>query len=108
MDAYPERLGAESGPLFRSINRRKDGYTERRPHRREALAMVKRRRRAAGLGVKYTNHTFGATGITACLKNGGLLEHAQTMAAHSSPNTTRLSDRNKDEVTLDEVERIIL
>jgi len=108
MDAYLASLGAENGPLFRSINRKKDGFTERRLHRREALAMVKRRCRAAGLGPKYTNHTFRATGITAYLKNGGLLEHAQTMAAHSSPSTTRLYDRNKDEVTLDEVERIIL
>lgn len=108
MDAYLARLGAGEGPLFRSINRQKGGFTERRLDRREALAMVKRRCRAAGLGSKYTNHTFRATGITAYLKNGGLLEHAQTMAAHSSPSTTRLYDRNKDEVTLDEVERIIL
>lgn len=108
MDAYLARLGAESGPLFRSINRKKDGYTERRLHRREALAMVKRRCKAAGLGEQYSNHTFRATGITAYLKNGGLLEHAQRMAAHSSPSTTRLYDRNNEEVTLDEVERIIL
>jgi len=113
MDAYLARLGEREGPLFRSINRNRDGYTERRLDRREALAMVKRRTRAAGLSSKdgknnFSNHTFRATGITAYLKNGGLLEHAQTMAAHSSPTTTRLYDHNKDEVTLDEVERIIL
>jgi len=30
------------------------------------------------------------------------------MAAHESPRTTKLYDRTKDEVTLDEVERIML
>jgi hypothetical protein len=40
--------------------------------------------------------------------NGGKLEHAQHMAAHESSRTTGLYDRRKDEVTLDEVERIIL
>lgn len=36
------------------------------------------------------NHTFRATGITAYLSNGGTLEHAQSMAAHESPRTTKL------------------
>lgn len=30
------------------------------------------------------------------------------MAAHESPRTTKLYDRTQDEVTLDEVERIML
>ena len=30
------------------------------------------------------------------------------MAAHASPRTTKLHDRTQDEVTLDEVERIML
>jgi integrase/recombinase XerD len=34
------------------------------------------------------------------------LEHAQQMAAHSDPETTRLYDRRSDKVSLDEVERI--
>jgi hypothetical protein len=34
------------------------------------------------------------------------LEHAQQMAAHADPKTTRLYDRRSDEVSLDEVERI--
>ena len=108
MDAYLEALGAEEGPLFRSINRQKNGYTERRLDRREALAMVKRRCKAAGLGDRFNNHTFRATGITAYLKNKGQLEHAQFMAGHASPRTTKLYDRRKQEATLDEVERIIL
>lgn len=108
LDAYRKALGAETGPLFRTITRSRDGFTERRLDRREALAMVKRRCRAAGLGDRFTNHTFRATGITAYLKNGGQLEHAQTMAAHASPRTTKLYDRRNQEASLDEVERIIL
>jgi integrase len=53
-------------------------------------------------------HTFRATGITAYLENGGSLENAQAMAAHESPRTTKLYDRTGDEITLDEVERIVI
>ena len=45
-------------------------------------------------------------GITAYLQNGGTLEHAQQIAAHQSPRTTKLYDRTKDQISLDEVERI--
>jgi hypothetical protein len=38
----------------------------------------------------------------------GRLEHAQQMAGHESPRTTKLYDRTKDEITLSEVERIRL
>jgi integrase len=53
-------------------------------------------------------HTFRATGITVYLLNGGLLEYAQQMAAHESARTTKLYDRRNDQVTLDQVERIVL
>ena len=49
-----------------------------------------------------------ATGVTVYLENGGRLEHAQRMAAHESPRTTKLYDRTKDEITIGEVERIQL
>ena len=53
-------------------------------------------------------HTFRATGITAYLANGGALAHAQEMAAHESPRTTKLYDRTKERLIQDEVERIRL
>ena len=53
-------------------------------------------------------HTFRATGITAYLASGDALEHAQEMAAHESLRTTKLSDRTKERLTRDEVERIRL
>jgi len=42
------------------------------------------------------------------LSNGGTLENAQNMAAHESPRTTKLYDRTGDEITLDEVEKIMI
>ena len=45
--------------------------------------------------------------ITLYLQRGGTLEHAQKIAGHADPRTTRLSDRTGDTVSLDEVERIV-
>jgi site-specific recombinase XerD len=73
---------------------------------REALAMVKRRSAAAGIGRHICNHSFRATGITNFLQNGGSLENAQAIAAHESPRTTKLYDRTRDEISLDEIERV--
>ena len=66
--------------------------------------MIKRRASAAGLPASTCCHTFRATGITAYLSNGGTLEHAQQIAGHASPRTTKLYDRTADTVTLDEIE----
>jgi hypothetical protein len=38
----------------------------------------------------------------------GALEHAQQIANHESPKTTKLYDRTSDQITLDEVERIVI
>jgi integrase len=70
--------------------------------------MIQRRARHAGIKTRIGNHTFRATGITAYLKNSGKLEHAQAMANHSSPRTTKLYDRRDEEISLDEVERIAI
>jgi len=44
--------------------------------------------------------------ITAYLKNGGTPEKAAQMANHASRHTTQLYDRRREELSLDEVERI--
>ena len=77
-------------------------------HRVDAYRMIRRRTADAGFKVKLGCHTFRATGLTAYLEAGGTLEHAQAMAAHESPRTTKLYDRTGDEITLDEVERITI
>jgi site-specific recombinase XerD len=74
----------------------------------DAWRMMRRRAVAAGIMEPIGNHTFRATGITAYLSNGGALEHAQEMAGHESPRTTKLYDRTKERLTQDEVERIRL
>jgi integrase/recombinase XerD len=110
VDAYVRGAGImlnKSDPLFRSVNRRKE-LTERRIDRREVLAMVKRRARAAGIPDRIGCHTWRATGITSYLLGGGTLERAQQIAAHSSAKTTKLYDRRNDEITLDEIERIVI
>ena len=74
----------------------------------DAWRMIRRRAAAAGIAEAIGCHTFRATGITAYFANGGALEHAQEMAAHESPRTTKLYDRTKERLTQDEVERIRL
>jgi integrase len=74
----------------------------------DAWRMIRRRALAVGIHAPIGNHSFRETGITAYLSNGGALEHAQEMAAHESPRTTKLYDRTKGRLTQDEVERIRL
>ncbi|MCL5271434.1 MAG: hypothetical protein M1457_12985 [bacterium] len=66
--------------------------------------MIKRRVRDAGLTDRGC-HTSRATGITAYLEADGTLEHAQAIAAHESPRTTKLYDRTSDQIILNEIER---
>jgi integrase/recombinase XerD len=53
-------------------------------------------------------HTFRATGITTYLQNGGTIKHAQQIANHESPRTTKRYDRTDDVISLDEIERILI
>lgn len=111
LHAYLEAAGISGdrrGPLFRAAAGRTGRLTARPLLARNALDLVRRRARAAGIGTAVSNHTFRATGITAYLENGGTLERAQAIAAHESPRTTKLYDRTADTLTLDEIERIIL
>ena len=97
------------GFLFRTSPRHNATVlTEQPMDQADAWRMIRRRAVAAGIMAPIGNHTFRATGITAYLGNGGVLEHAQSMAAHESPRTTKLYDRTKDRLTQDEVERIRL
>jgi site-specific recombinase XerD len=98
--------GEPDGFLFRTTGR-KTGVAGPM-WQQDAYRMIQRQVRIAGLGTRAGNHTFRATGITAYLKNNGLLEHAQTIANHASPRTTKLYDRRSDEISLDEVEKIAI
>ncbi|MEG3162949.1 tyrosine-type recombinase/integrase [Sphingomonas sp. LB2R24] len=96
------------GPLFRTIGRGTGRLSETPLPQANAFQMVRRRAAAAGIQTAIGNHSFRATGITAYLKNGGTLEKAAVMANHASTRTTQLYDRRHDDVTLDEVERVLI
>ena len=109
LHAYLEGVGIDQdskGPLFRTIGRG-TGRLSRTPlPQANAYLMVQRRTLAAGIDTRIGNHSFGATGITAYLKNRGTLENAAAMANHASIRTTQLYDRRRDDISLDEVEQI--
>jgi site-specific recombinase XerD len=95
------------GYLFRTSRGHAAAKLSARPmNQSDAWRMVRRRALAVGIHAPICNHSFRATGITAYLANGGTLEHAQAMAAHESPRTTKLYDRTGDRLTQAEVERI--
>jgi integrase len=111
LDAYLEAAGIagdRKGPLFRSAAGRTGRLTARSMTRGDVYRMIGRRAAAAGVATRVGCHSWRARGITAYLENGGLLEHAQQMAAHASARTTKLYDRRGDAISLDEVERIVL
>lgn len=110
LDAYLKASGSEQdkkAPLFRTIDR-SGRITANGLTRNDALRMIKRRVRTAGLPMTICCHSFRATGITAYLENGGTIENAQAIAAHESPRTTKLYDRTSDDLTLDEIEKIVI
>ena len=96
------------GPLFRTIARGTRRLSDTPLPQANAFQMVRRRAHAAGIATTIGNHSFRATGITACLQNGGTLERAAVMANHASTRTTQLYDRRHDDMTLDEVERVLI
>ena len=111
LTAYLDGCGLRDDPkgiLFRTIGRGTGQLTESPLPQANAYAMIRRRARAAGIETQVGNHTFRATGITAYLKNGGTPERAAAMANHASTRTTQLYDRRSDEVSLDEVERVVI
>jgi site-specific recombinase XerD len=110
LDEYLAAAGIRDdadGPLFRTAGHKTKGPRSAPPMwQQDVYRMIQRRAKAAGIETRIGNHTFRATGITAYLKNGGTLEHAQQIANHASPRTTKLYDRRSDEISLDEVEKI--
>lgn len=112
IDAYLDAAGVREdrkGPLFRCVDERSHRDLRAMSMSRLLVWKVeKRRAKAAALPPEVCCHIFRATGITTYLKNGGTLEKAQYMAGHESARTTGLYDRRDEEVSLDEVERIVI
>lgn len=111
LHAYLDGTGIAAdgdGPLFRTIRRGTAELSRTALPGANAYAMVRRRAKAAGIAMQIGNHTFRATGITAYLQNGGTLERAAAIANHASTRTTQLYDRGSNEVSLNEIERILI
>jgi site-specific recombinase XerD len=111
LDEYIEAAGIadeKSKPLFRTTRGNSRELTTRAMSRFDAYKMIQRRAEDAGILSKIACHTFRATGITEYMRNGGTIEHAQQIAAHESPRTTKLYDRTSDAISLDEIERIVI
>lgn len=111
VDEYIAYAGIENDkhlPLFRALERSSQMTLSERPvSDKRAWAMVKRRCAKAGLSSRITNHSFRGTGITTFMLNGGSLENAAKIAGHVSTSTTQLYDRTRDNISLDEIERIL-
>ena len=103
------RIAADkTSPLFRSAAGRTRQLTDRSMDPNDALRMIKRRAKIIGLSDTICCHTFRATGISAFLENGGSIEKAKAIANHEGPKTTKLSSATGDQITLEDVERIII
>ncbi len=100
--------GDAKGFLFRTAAGRSGQLTEAPMTQADVYRMIGRRAKLAGIATKIGCHSFRATGITEYLRNGGKLEIAQAMANHESARTTGLYDRRNDQLSLDEVERILI
>ena len=111
LHAYIDGAGLASDPkalLFQTYSRATGQLTGNPLPQANAYMMIQRRSKSGEIATKIGNHTFRAMRVTAYLKNGGTLENAALMANHASTRTTQLYDRRAEEVTLDEVERILV
>lgn len=111
LEGYLDGAGIDAdkkGFLFRSSRGRGGELSNLPMARQDVYRMIGRRAEAAGIRTRISCHSFRATGITEYLRNGGKLEVAQQMANHESARTTGLYDRRNDQVSLDEVERILI
>jgi len=113
LDEYLEAGGFgddRKGPLFRTSGqgRQQDSLLRKAMTRQTAIKMIKRRALNADLPVEISNHSFRGTGITEYLRNGGDLETAARIAGHESTRTTQLYNRVNEELSLDEIERILI
>lgn len=111
LEVYIEEAGISTsakGYLFRTARGRSNRLSDKPMHQADVYRMVSRRAEAVEVRTQICCHSFRATGITEYLRNGGKLEVAQQMANHESARTTGLYDRRNDQISLDEVERILI
>ena len=95
-----------SAPLFPAFGKNKKTPELRHMDRTSVWKLVQARVRASGLEKRVCCHSFRATGITEYMSAGGSLDIAQRIAGHSQLSTTKIYDRSRDRLTMDEIEKI--
>ena len=68
--------------------------------------MIERCAQTVELPAEICAHSFRGTRITGYLRNGGDLEIAARIAGHGSTRTTQLYNLLREEISLEEFERI--
>jgi hypothetical protein len=76
------------------------------PAQANAHATIVRHAATAGIATEPSTHNFRATGIKAYFSNGGALKKAAPMTNHASTRIAQLYERRREQLSLDEVERI--
>jgi integrase len=95
----------KKGPLFRSMGKG-DRLGERRMSLFDVLHMIKRRAEAARPAPLHLLSHFGPPACHLSTERGHALKRPQTIANHESPRTTKIYDRTREELPLEEVETI--
>ena len=113
LHAYIDGAGLAHDPkalLFQSYSRATGQLAGNPLPQANAYAMIQRRRAGVrGITTNVGNHTFRATGVTAYLKNGGTLEKRRANGEPCHARARRsFTTGAPEEVTLDEVERILV
>ncbi len=88
LKAYLEASGRADQPkrpLFPTLGRSSEQLTDKPLSRRNALDMVKRRARQAGVKTTICNHSFRGTGITTYLENGGAADSRSVRCSRGTP-----------------------
>ncbi len=96
----------KAAPLFRSADGRSATLSDRALNAIRMNEMLKRRLKDAGIGGRFSPHSFRVTTITALLEQNVPIEDVQFLAGHADIRTTRLYDRRRRKVTRNIVERI--
>ena len=109
IDRWLEACGSclnPEAPLFPAFAKDRDRLSFRPLNRRSVLKLVERQAEATGILKKVCCHSFRATGITEYMNRGGTIDLAQRIAGHQSSTTTKIYDRSRDRLTLEEIERV--
>jgi integrase/recombinase XerD len=95
-------------PLFPAFCRSKELFEHRPMTRINVWKLVQSRARAVGLEKRVGCHSFRGTGLTEFMIAGGELDTARSIAGHAQLSTTKLYDRSRDRVTIEEIQRVSL